>query len=212
MTKLLNVALSLMLALTAFSAQAADGSWEEGRHYERLSNPVRTSNPDVIEVAEVFWYGCGHCYRFKPLVEAWADKQAENVSFEMVPAALGRSWTPHAMAFYALKAIDQLNDTTNDALFKALAVERRALNDADALGEFLSDYGVDKAEFVAAYESFGVSAQFQQAQSQIRGARITGTPTMLVNGKYTVTGTGAGSHEAMLEVVDYLVAKERDAR
>ena len=67
MTKLLNVALSLVLALTAFSAQAADGSWEEGRHYERLSNPVRTSNPDVIEVAEVFWYGCGHCYRFKPL-------------------------------------------------------------------------------------------------------------------------------------------------
>jgi thiol:disulfide interchange protein DsbA len=70
---------------------------------------------------------------------------------------------------------------------------------------------VDRDEFLNSYNSFGVNARMQQAQSKIRGARVTGTPTMLVNGKYTVSASMAGSLEAMLEVVDYLVAREHNA-
>ena len=54
-------------------------------------------------------------------------------------------------------------------------------------------------------------AKVQQAQSKIRGARVTGTPTMLVNGKYVVTASMAGSHEQMLEVVGYLAEQEHNA-
>ena len=125
-----------------------------------------------------------------------------------IPAALGRNWEPHAYAFYALEAMGEL-DKVHDALFDALAGERRPLNSPEALADFVADYGVDPEEFVSTYKSFGVNARMQKAQSKIRGARITGTPTMLVNGKYTVSASMAGSHEAVLEVVDYLVAKER---
>ena len=97
------------------------------------------------------------------------------------------------------------------ALFDALAGERRPLNDGESLAEFVAGYGVDREEFLDSYNSFGVNARMQQAQAKIRGARVTGTPTMLVNGKYTVSASMAGSLEGVLEVVDYLVAREHAA-
>lgn len=209
MTKMLKAALCLLLA-SSFSVQA-ETQWQEGQHYERLDTPVRTADANTIEVVEVFWYGCPHCYRFKPVVEGWAAELPEDVSFSLMPAALGQAWVPHAMAFYALDAIGQLNTATNDALFNALAGERRQLNTPEALADFLADYGVNRDEFLKAFESFGVNARFQQAQSKIRGARITGVPAMLVNGKYKVSGSSAGGHEQMIEVVNYLIEQERAA-
>ncbi|MDC0662259.1 thiol:disulfide interchange protein DsbA/DsbL [Marinobacter sp. SS21] len=207
MIKMLKMTLWLLMA-AAFTVQA-ETQWEEGRHYERLDNPIRTTSSDKIEVVEVFWYGCPHCYQFKPLVEAWEAELPEDVEFSMVPAALGRTWEVHARTFYALEAMGQLNPATNDALFDVLAGERRALNSADAIAGFLSEYGVDPEAFAKTFNSFGVNARFQQAQSKVRGARITGVPAMLVNGKYKVSGSTAGGHEQMIQVVDYLIEQER---
>lgn len=202
-----RAAFPLILALFV-SGLASAAEWKEGTHYERLDTPVPTNSQSGVEVAEVFWYGCPHCYNFKPLIENWEANAPEYVNFVKIPAALGRSWEPHAYAFYALQAMGEL-DKVHDALFEALAGERRPLNTPEALADFVADYGVDRDEFVSTYKSFGVNARMQKAQSKIRGARITGTPTMLVNGKYTVSASMAGSHEAVLDVVDYLVAKER---
>ncbi|MBP55812.1 thiol:disulfide interchange protein DsbA/DsbL [Marinobacter sp.] len=201
-----NAALSILAM--SFIAQASAASWEEGTHYQVLDTPVRTASDSGVEVAEVFWYGCPHCYTFKPLVESWAEDLPEDVNYVKIPAALGSSWEPHAKAFYALEAMGEL-DKVHDALFDALAGERRPLNSGEALADFVSGYGVDGEEFLKNYNSFGVNAKMQQAQSKIRGARVTGTPTMLVNGKYRVTASMAGSHEATLEVVDYLIEQER---
>ncbi|MFL1468064.1 thiol:disulfide interchange protein DsbA/DsbL [Marinobacter sp. HN1S83] len=204
---------SLSTAVTFLAAFAIAGpvnaaEWREGTHYRELSSPVRTDSSESIEVAEVFWYGCPHCYAFKPLVERWAENRPDDVDYVQLPAALGKSWVPHAKAFYALEAMGEL-DKVHDALFDALAGERRPLNSGEALAEFVSRYDVDGEQFLKNYNSFGVNARMQKAQSKIRGARITGTPTMLVNGKYTVSASMAGGHEAVLEVVNYLIAKER---
>ena len=198
------------LAAFAIAGQVSAAEWQEGTHYKELSSPVRTDSSETIEVAEVFWYGCPHCYNFKPLVESWAEDVPEDVDFVKIPAALGQSWEPHAKAFYALEAMGEL-DKVHDALFDALARDRRPLNSGEALAEFVGDHGVNGEEFLKTYNSFGVNARMQKAQSKIRGARITGTPTMLVNGKYTVSASMAGSHEAVLEVVDYLIEQERNA-
>lgn len=197
-----------MLAVASFGVQAQSAEFQEGQHYRTLSNPVPTNGGDKIEVAEVFWYGCPHCYSFKPLIEKWEQDLPEDVHFELLPAALGQSWEPHARAFYTVKALDKF-EQTHDALFDALARDRKELNDADSLAAFLSDYDVDPEKFKKTFNSFGVNAKMQQAQAKIRGARITGVPSMLVNGKYVVSASLAGSHEKMLEVVDYLIEKER---
>lgn len=207
MTNVARAAVTMVLA-AVFSVSALAASFEEEGAYETLSSPVRTESPGKIEVVEAFWYGCPHCYSFKPIVEAWADDLADDVAFSMLPAALGRSWEPHALAFITLEAMGQLDDV-HDELFKAVAGEHRPLNTPEALADFVAQYGVDKQEFLDNYNSFGVNARFQKAQAKIRGARITGVPTMLVNGKYKVSGSTAGSHERVLEVVDYLIEKER---
>lgn len=209
MFRALTTIATLLIALAVFG-QASAADWKEGTHYKKLDTPVRTDSGSRIEVAEVFWYGCPHCYNFKPLAESWEAKAPDDVEYVRIPAALGRSWEPHARAFYALEAMNAL-DKVHDALFDALAGQRRPLNDGESLADFVADHGVDRDEFLNNYKSFGVNARLQQAQSKIRGARITGTPTMLVNGKYTVSASMAGSLEASLEVVDYLVEKERAA-
>ncbi|GHD42821.1 thiol:disulfide interchange protein DsbA [Marinobacter persicus] len=193
-----------LLSSTAVHAQ----SWEDGTHYRTLDNPVRTASDEGVEVAEVFWYGCPHCYNFKPLAESYEENAPDYVNYVRLPAALGRSWEPHAYAFYALEAMDELSQDVHDGLFEALAGERRPLNDAESLADFVAQYGVDAEEFVSTYNSFGVRARVQQAQSKIRGARITGTPTMLVDGKYVTSASMAGGHENVLKVVEYLAEKE----
>jgi thiol:disulfide interchange protein DsbA len=200
--------LGVSLFALLFLAQANAQSYEEGRHYVALDVPVRTASETGVEVAEVFWYGCPHCYSFKPVVESWAENKPDYVDYVKIPAALGASWVPHAKAFYALEAMGEL-DKVHDALFDALAGERRPLNSGEALADFVAGYGVDGETFLKNYNSFGVNARMQQAQSKIRGARVTGTPTMLVAGKYRVTASMAGSHEAVLDVVDYLVEQEK---
>lgn len=209
MIKSLGVAALLAMAV-AVTGTASAQSWEEGVHYRKLDTPVRTASESGVEVAEVFWYGCPHCYNFKPLAEAWEADAPDYVNYVRIPAALGQSWEPHARAFYALESMGEL-EKAHDALFDALAGERRPLNDGESLADFVAGHGVDPEEFLKNYNSFGVNAKMQQAQAKIRGARVTGTPTMLVDGKYTVTASMAGGHEAVLKVVDYLVEKENSA-
>ncbi|PAV25654.1 thiol:disulfide interchange protein DsbA [Tamilnaduibacter salinus] len=201
----------LITALMLLPLVAQAQSWESGTHYQTLDQPLPTDSADRIQVTEVFWYGCPHCYSFKPHVESWEQSLPEDVRFRLMPAILGQSWEPHARAFYALKALDALGKA-HSPLFEALAGERRPLNSASALGDFLSGVGVDPEAFVKAYDSFGVNARLQQSQSRIRAARITGVPTMLVNGRYKVTASMAGGQEKMLDVVDYLIEKERQAQ
>ncbi|WP_303291683.1 thiol:disulfide interchange protein DsbA/DsbL [Marinobacter sp. SS5-14b] len=199
-----------MVASLVLSGMANAQPWENGVHYRTLSNPVSTSSQEGVEVAEVFWYGCPHCYNFKPLAEAWEESAPEYVNYVRLPAVLGESWAPHAIAYYALEALGDL-DKAHDALFDALAGERRPLNSGEALADFVADHGVDSEAFIDAYNSFTVQSRVRQAQARIMGAQITGTPTMLVNGKYVVSASMANGHENVLKVVEHLVEKERAA-
>src|SRR5680860_451439 len=140
----------------ALPAMAAD--WQQGTHYKVLDNPVRTDQADKIEVAEVFWYGCPHCYSFKPLSEEYESNAPDYVDYVRLPAALGKSWEPHAYAFYALQAMGEL-DKVHNALFEALVVERRQLNTPEALADFVAEHDVDSDEFLKNYKSFGVNAR-----------------------------------------------------
>ncbi len=136
MTNVARAAVAMVLA-AVFSVSALAEPFENGQHYETLSNPLRTDTPGKIEVVEAFWYGCPHCYTFKPIVESWEQALADDVAFSMLPAALGRSWEPHARAYLALEAMGQL-DKVHDALFKALAGEHRPLNTPEALADFVA--------------------------------------------------------------------------
>jgi thiol:disulfide interchange protein DsbA len=217
MTKRLLLSLSLLvlapLALWVTSSPdvAAEETWVEGTHYEVISPPVRTANPDKIELAEFFWYGCGHCYTFEPVVGQWKKTMAEDVDFRGSPAIWNNNMELHARAFYAAEALGVL-DTMHPVIFQAMNVDGKRLGSEEEVAKLFAANGVSEEDFNKAFNSFGVSSQVRQANSRARAAKITGTPSLMVNGKYHISTRQAGSQANMLKVADYLIEKERAAK
>ncbi len=201
--------LTLLLPAVACAKDSAS-TFVEGEHYVRLDNEVRTVNPNKIEVTEVFWYGCSHCFHFEPMVHAWSKKQADDVVFVQSPAMWNRVMETHARAFYTAKALDVL-DKVHQPIFNAINMERNMLRDADALAELFAQHGVEREKFMKVFNSFSIDSQVRQADARARGYGIQGTPEMVVNGKFRVSTRTAGSQRNMLKVVDYLVEQERKA-
>ena len=208
MTRLLAL-LALLLPLSLHAAPPE--AYVEGTHYMRLPEPVRTANPDRIEVVEVFWYGCIHCFHFDPMLERWRAELPKDVDFHRSPALWNKPMAIHAQAFYAAQALGVL-DRMHEPLFRALNEERKRLDTEDELAAFFAEHGVPDADFRKAFNSFGVQASVKQADARARSYRVSGTPEVIVNGKYSLSARTAGSPENMLKVMDFLIAKERSER
>lgn len=210
MFKRILLTLSMMVLGPLMACAQEVTSFEAGTHYDVISPAIRTANPDKIEVAEFFWYGCGHCYTFEPVIGQWKKTIADDVAFRGVPAMWGGSMELHAKAFYAAQALG-VSETMHPALFQAMNVDRLPLRSEADVAELFVSNGVSEEDFNKAINSFGVSSQVRQASATARSAKITGTPSLMVNGKYMISSRKAGSHANMLKVVDYLVEKERAA-
>jgi thiol:disulfide interchange protein DsbA len=180
-------------------------------HYETLANPVRTSAPDKIEVTELFWYGCGHCFRFEPLALQWKAKAPADVAFVQSPAMWNKTMELHARAFYTAKAL-KVFDKVHQPLFNAMNIERKRLSSPEEIYPIFAAQGVSEEDFKKHFSSFTVTSMVKQADARARGYRITGTPSVVVDGRYRVSTKGAGGHTEMLKVVDHLVAKIRSEK
>lgn len=207
--------LSAALALTPLWACAAgetpEQAFEEGVHYDVISPAIRTPDPGKIEVVEFFWYGCSHCFTFEPMISQWKKTLAEDVEFRPTPAMWNPAMELHARAFYAAEALG-VGETIHPAIFQAMNVDREPLKSEQELAELFEANGVSAEDFTKAFNSFGVSSQVRQASARARAAKLTGTPSMMVDGKYFISTRKAGSQANMLKLADYLVAKERAAR
>lgn len=202
----LSIVTGLFIALLPF-ANGAD-NYVAGQHYEVLEQPVRTRDKSKVEVVEVFWYGCGHCYQFEPLVSAWKKTIAADVDFWQSPAVWNANMKTHAKMFFTAKALGVM-DKLHMPLFTAMNVEGKRLANPKEIAALFADYGVDAAKFDKTFNSFSVTSQVNQADARARSYKITGTPEIVVNGKYRVSARQAGTQAKMLEVVEFLVEKER---
>ena len=212
MIKQLLLAFSLLVfGVSAIAAEDAAKSYVAGTDYDLITPPVRAVDPGKIEVAEFFWYGCGHCYQFEPNLQAWEKTMPKDVSFRRIPAIWQDRMELHAKAYYTAEALGVL-DTMNPVLFQAMNVDRKPLASQAEIAALFTANGVAEADFNKAFTSFGVSSQVRQAVATAKAAQITGTPALMVNGKYHVSGRKAGSQAEMLKVVDFLIEKERAAK
>jgi len=202
--------LRVLLACLMFGAVATATAeeFQEGVHYQLLATPLETQSGDKIEVVELFWYGCHHCFSFEPLVQKWQQSLPDDVAFRRVPAVFAENWVPHARAFYAAEALGSL-DRLHTPLFKALHEEEQKIFNEDALIRFAADQGIDEKDFRSAYTGFAIDGKVKKAMLYTRDSGITGVPAVIVNGKYRTGAQLAGSQEQVLKVVDFLVAKER---
>lgn len=209
MRALLTVGMVWLLGSLAM-VQAQEAPYKAGVHYVVLPSPAATEEPDKIEVAELFWYGCGHCYSFEPIINDWKKGLAEDVHFRPVPALFGGDWNIHGRLFHTLASLDKL-DETHAVVFRAIHQEGNPLKDQDAMIKLLKPYGVDEEAFKSTWASYGVNTQMAQGERLARAYRATGVPTLIVNGKYRIEGGMVGGFDEMLKVADYLVEQERQA-
>jgi protein dithiol oxidoreductase (disulfide-forming) len=184
----------------------------EGEHYTTLDEPVETQVEEgQIEVTEAFWYGCPHCHNLEDPLNAWVDELPDDVTFQRMPATMGGDWNRHAMAFYAADELDILDDIHDD-FFAAIHEDDRSLTDADEIAAFFSDYGVSEDEAREALDSFAVKSRVNQAHARMRDMQISGVPALIVDGRYVITPSEAGSLENMPEIAGALVEKVREER
>lgn len=207
----LLVAFAALIMSLAACADAGVEKYQAGKHYQVLDNPVRTANPDKIEVTEVFWYGCGHCYHFETPLKPWVAALADDVAFVKSPAMWHKTMELHARAYYAAKALG-VEDQLNLPLFEALNVRKQKLDSESEIKALFEANGVDGAKFDKVFNSFGVTGQVRQADARARSYRISGTPELVVEGKYRISARDAGGQAEMLDVASFLIEKERAAR
>lgn len=208
MRQLVLSAFLVASSLLAVSASAQE--FQAGKEYVELSNPVPTADPEKIEVVELFWYGCPHCYQFEPALNAWVAELPDDVDFKRIPAMFGGQWNVHGQLFLTLEAMG-VEAKVHDAVFDAIHQQRKRLATPEQMAEFLATQGVDEAEFLKTYNSFGVKSRVEKAKKQGMAYQITGVPVLVVNGKYRFDLGSAGGPERALQVADYLIEKERAA-
>jgi thiol:disulfide interchange protein DsbA len=197
----------LAVAVLVFSTQAYAEALL-GSDYKELSpaQPVRTG--DKIEVLEFFFYGCSHCFHLHPNLSAWEKKMPKDVELQLVPTIFRDSWEPMARTFYALEAMGQQR-RLHDDLFSAWNVTNTDLTDEAKILDFVAKRGVDRANFSAAYNSFTMSSKVARSNQMVRDYGIRGTPTVIVDGKYVITGLEPAR---TIEVLDAVIAKARKER
>lgn len=187
---------------------AAQQTFTEGEDYAVIEPAQPTDHPEKVEVMEVFWYGCPHCYSFEPHLTEWvANDMPEYAAFTRLPAVLNRQWEVHGRAFYTAEALGVL-DEVHKPLFEAMHEQNRRLASNEAIAEFFAEHGVSAESYMSTSESFAVENKLRRAAMLPGRLGITGVPAMVVNGKYRVDARMAGSYEKLLDTVEYLVSLE----
>ena len=204
----------IILAQVTTTAASQDWKYEEGKQYHRLVPTQPTlGGADKVEVAEFFWYGCGHCFEFESYINPWVETMPVNSRFVRIPA----TWNPlvnlHAQLYYTEEALVKMGKIEDPAAFRAAIFaeyHRRGnrMTSQGSIQELFARFNVSEDDFNKIWSSFEVSQKLRFAQDLSRRYAVTGVPAIVVNGKYRLGKSDTGTYPKLLEVVDELVARE----
>jgi thiol:disulfide interchange protein DsbA len=201
-----------LLAWALLSATAAAEEFEEGVHYQRLPVSVETRDAAKVEVVEIFSYACIHCKTFDPTLEAWRGRQTDAVAFHRIPAIFNQTWELFGQAFYAADVLG-ISEAVHTPIFRAVHDQGVDLRDPSLMAALFQEVGgIAPEEFTQVFNSFSVRSRVQQADAHGKAYRVSGVPALIVDGTFRVDGRMAGNNTRMLEVVDYLVARQQAAK
>jgi thiol:disulfide interchange protein DsbA len=205
---LVLIANVLFLSLAAQAQGGKPVPYQEGLHYFLVEGaPVATSG--AMELVEAFSYMCSHCNTFEPFIGAWKKRKPEHVEFRRIPVVFGRgSWELYARGYVTAEMMGA-PEAAHTAMMDRLWKEKNIIRSMDELAAFYSQFGLDKDKFLATSSSFAVETRLMKDQQKVRAYGITGTPSLILNGKYRIAGNAAvPSFDVMLDVVDFLIARE----
>ncbi|HVN98561.1 MAG TPA: thiol:disulfide interchange protein DsbA/DsbL [Steroidobacteraceae bacterium] len=208
------------------AGQLPAGKWVAGTNYRPVvpAQPTEAA-PGKVEVVEVFWYGCPHCYALEPFLTAWLKNKAPYIEFRRVPV----TWQPvhqsHARLFYALDVLGK-ETALHSQVFDEMHVRKNYMyaqgDDAEtysAQASFAKAHGISEADFGNAYKSFTVQTDLSKADDLVHRYHIDGVPTIIVNGKYITdvnmacadrpNDRNCNGHERLISLINDLAASEK---
>ena len=196
----------MVLGLTAIAPAYAEPI--EGIEYLQIGRRLPIETGDKVEVREIFWYGCPHCYSLEPHLLRWLKTLPASAKFVRTPgvSASNPTWEIHARAYYAFEAMG-LVDKLHPAMFNAIHGQNKALIDENSIGFFVSEKGGDDKAFRNAYNSFAVTAKVRSAKKYFDQSGVKSVPTIVIDGRYITSNSMTGTHEETFKVMDYLIKK-----
>lgn len=202
---------ALLVGASLLGTTAVAQELVEGSNYITLSSPVPTTQTEKIEVVELFWYGCPHCYQLEATINPWSAALPEDVKFVRIPAMFGGIWNVHGQLFITLETL-KVEEKVHSSIFDALHNSGRRLSSVDEIANFVAEQGVDKELFMKTWNSFSVKSQMEKAKKLALAYQISGVPAIVVNGKYRFDIGMAGGLQETVDVADALIQKERQSK
>ena len=215
----------LMLAWAGAAGAAMPARWIEGQHYQRLAVPQPTSTPGKVEVLDVFSYACPACNLFQPTLDELVKALPPQAQMAYLPASFNpqEDWVVFQRGFLAAQELG-VAQKSHDAMYEAVWT-KRTLQTVDPatnhlvpqdrmpriedLAKFYTRYGVNEKTFLGMANSFSIDAKMREADASLQAHQVLSTPTLIVNGKYLLTPSTAGGWQQTINLVLYLVDKEK---
>ncbi len=199
--------LAALMLIASFSVMAEP---QMGKEFDRTAQTINAESPNKIEVIELFWYGCGHCYQMEQPINAWVKKLPADVTFKRVPGLPNAKWAPMAKAYYAMETLGIL-EKLHTPLFEAIH-KQKTLDPTDekaAIDWVTKQSGLDRKKVEAAFGSFSMNTSLNRAANIFRASGATGVPSLIINGEYITSSTMAGNNYAALSTADYIITNIR---
>jgi thiol:disulfide interchange protein DsbA len=174
----------------------------------RVIKPQPLGVADGIEVIDFFWYGCPHCNRLQPALERWISRKPHDVTVRRIPAILRESWAPHARIYYTLEALGEV-ERLHQRVYHGYHVEELHMSKPEVMSEWAVRNGITRERWDEAYVSAEVQRKVAEAAKLTRAYDITGTPSLVVNGRYLTSGNMVETLAGLVTVLDGLVHKVR---
>jgi len=198
------------LCLVALTAIASTANPIGNVDYKSLDKALPAEVGNKVEVIEFFSYACPHCNAFDPELAAWVKAKGDAIAFKRVPVPMHEGdLLPNL--YYTIDAMG-ITEQLHSKIFHAIHVEHRQFDDENQITEFVASSGVDRAKFLAVFNSFGVQAKAQRCTQLADLYKISGVPLLAIDGRFEaspeITSVALGElATATLKVSDWLVAK-----
>jgi protein dithiol oxidoreductase (disulfide-forming) len=207
-----RLVLSLSLALLAGARLVFAADPVEGRDYTIIEPALPIADAHKIVVTDFFSYACPHCFAFSPDLRNWESRLPGDVVLDRAAVTFGRqSWGLLAQLYYTLRAFDK-EKQLDRMVFEAVHVENAPLTSADRIADWAATHGIDRAKFLATFNSFAVRSFASSAEQLTTRVRLRGVPALVVDGKYLISISDNGDFAPQLAIVDAVIAKVRAER
>lgn len=216
-----TTSLEHLAGLPASGALPSSATWKPDTNYTVLSPAQPTATqPGKVEVLEVFWLGCPHCYALEPYVRQWLKTKPAYVDYVRVPVMWGPMHRAHARLFYTLESLGRddlvekvftyIHDTEEQTGTESVLVSNSDPNTFQEQQAWAVKNGVSADAFAKAYNSFYVNTQLQQAEEITNNYQVQGVPFFAVDGKFSTDVEKAGSPDKLISLISFLATWEND--